>query len=291
MHRGKGSSRDTMKYLSLFSGIGGFELGIGEKGTCVGYSEIDKYARQIYEKHFPTHKWLGDIKGTKPTSPTAGTRTSFQTLTYWLAAFRARLFQSPESEAVSTTLAELSSLRSLESLKLSSLAFFCLRTSKGYSLTTKGELSEQSSIRLMSWGMTSNGRCLTARISESPRIGKRVFIVGNLRGTPRPQVFPISGNDNQDFQTGEVREIYEPFPQTHRLSDAFRIRGTDGYSATLKGEGGGMGAKTGLYTEVSWLLIGTTTQKSGIEKELPTARLARKDWAKFSRAANTRRRE
>lgn len=31
------------------------------------------------------------------------------------------------------------------------------------------------------------------------------------------------------------------------LSDAFRIRGTDGNSATLKGLGGGMGAKTGLY--------------------------------------------
>lgn len=104
-----------MKYLSLFSGIGGFELGIqqayvetinrktdgrgeeyetnddeewqrleseaGEsispKGrrqsehphsesnerepSCVGFSEIDKYAVQIYQKHFPEHKNYGDI--------------------------------------------------------------------------------------------------------------------------------------------------------------------------------------------------------------------------------------
>jgi DNA (cytosine-5)-methyltransferase 1 len=76
-----------MKYLSLFSGIGGFELGIqqayelskmgieskdstdsaskssqhGERPLCIGYSEIDKYAIQIYQKHFPSHKNNGDI--------------------------------------------------------------------------------------------------------------------------------------------------------------------------------------------------------------------------------------
>ena len=49
-----------MKYLSLFSGIGGFELGIGDRAECIGYSEIDKYAIQIYKKHFK-HKNYGDI--------------------------------------------------------------------------------------------------------------------------------------------------------------------------------------------------------------------------------------
>lgn len=71
----------------MFSGIGGFELGIQQayednirpiqsevseesgnkhgtkdkslKWECVGYSEIDKYAIQIYEKHF-NHKNYGD---------------------------------------------------------------------------------------------------------------------------------------------------------------------------------------------------------------------------------------
>ena len=92
-----------MKYLSLFSGVGGFELGIqqayedlcnnehahiseepqqekrpqGGLGAinkhgiqlhardrtaplCIGYSEIDKYAIQVYNKHF-NHKNYGDI--------------------------------------------------------------------------------------------------------------------------------------------------------------------------------------------------------------------------------------
>lgn len=53
-----------MKYFSTFSGIGGFEIAIHSvfpNAECVGYSEIDKYAIQIYQKHFPTHKNFGDI--------------------------------------------------------------------------------------------------------------------------------------------------------------------------------------------------------------------------------------
>jgi DNA (cytosine-5)-methyltransferase 1 len=45
-----------IKVCSLFSGIGGFELGIinaiGERADFVAYSEINKYAIQIYEKQF-----------------------------------------------------------------------------------------------------------------------------------------------------------------------------------------------------------------------------------------------
>jgi DNA (cytosine-5)-methyltransferase 1 len=69
-----------MKYFSMFSGIGGFELGIQRaeakstnstdsqsgasqllrRSLCVGFSEVDKYAIQIYQKHFPNHKGFGD---------------------------------------------------------------------------------------------------------------------------------------------------------------------------------------------------------------------------------------
>jgi len=55
----------SIKYFSMFSGIGGFELGIelATKGLaeCVGYSEIDKFATQVYRKHYPNHKNYGDI--------------------------------------------------------------------------------------------------------------------------------------------------------------------------------------------------------------------------------------
>jgi DNA-cytosine methyltransferase len=53
-----------MKYISFFSGIGGFEYAIHNvipEAICVGYSEIDPYARQVYEYHFPDHPWIGDL--------------------------------------------------------------------------------------------------------------------------------------------------------------------------------------------------------------------------------------
>ena len=50
-----------MKYFSAFSGIGGFELAVPGNWECVGYSEIEPRAIQVYQKHFPKHKNYGDI--------------------------------------------------------------------------------------------------------------------------------------------------------------------------------------------------------------------------------------
>lgn len=49
----------------MFSGIGGFEKGINDtsiSSDCVGYSEIDKYAKAIYSYHYPNHKNYGNAK-------------------------------------------------------------------------------------------------------------------------------------------------------------------------------------------------------------------------------------
>lgn len=51
-------------YLSLFSGIGAFEYSMKRlypNARCVGFSEIDKDAEMVYNKHYPLHKNLGDI--------------------------------------------------------------------------------------------------------------------------------------------------------------------------------------------------------------------------------------
>lgn len=39
-----------MKFLDLFAGIGGFRLGMEAAGhTCVGFCEIDPFARKSYK--------------------------------------------------------------------------------------------------------------------------------------------------------------------------------------------------------------------------------------------------
>jgi len=43
-----------MRFVSLFAGVGGFDLGFEHAGmTCVGQVEIDKKARAVLEKHWP----------------------------------------------------------------------------------------------------------------------------------------------------------------------------------------------------------------------------------------------
>ncbi len=52
-------------YIDLFSGIGGFALGLKQAGMVFEehwFSEIDKNAISIYKNHFPEAKELGDVR-------------------------------------------------------------------------------------------------------------------------------------------------------------------------------------------------------------------------------------
>lgn len=54
--------RPPLRVLSLFSGIGGLDLGLERAGMqIVAHSEIDEYASRVLAKHWP-HVWnLGDV--------------------------------------------------------------------------------------------------------------------------------------------------------------------------------------------------------------------------------------
>ena len=46
-----------MKFISLFAGIGGFDLALERNGhECVFANEWDKYAAQIYDKNFKRNR-------------------------------------------------------------------------------------------------------------------------------------------------------------------------------------------------------------------------------------------
>ena len=52
-----------MTYGSLFSGIGGIDLGLDRAGfTCCWQCEIEPYAIKVLEKHWPGVKRHGDIR-------------------------------------------------------------------------------------------------------------------------------------------------------------------------------------------------------------------------------------
>ena len=55
-----------LRYLSLFSGIGGFDLGFDRAGmVCAGQVEIDDYCRRVLAKHWPDVKRMADIREVK----------------------------------------------------------------------------------------------------------------------------------------------------------------------------------------------------------------------------------
>jgi DNA (cytosine-5)-methyltransferase 1 len=55
-----------MRFVSLFAGVGGFDLGLERSGhTCVGQVEIDKHARLVLDKHWPNVPKHDDVRTAK----------------------------------------------------------------------------------------------------------------------------------------------------------------------------------------------------------------------------------
>lgn len=56
-----------MKFLSLFSGVGGFDCGLELSGMkCVGQVEIDKFCNKILDRRFPNVKRWPDVREFSP---------------------------------------------------------------------------------------------------------------------------------------------------------------------------------------------------------------------------------
>ena len=186
----KAASKKPIKYLSLFSGIGGFELGL-----LRGLKKKTKLSASDIQKSIDTQK-----KSTKDTShiPTLemsgiSTPKSSPISTSCVQDFLARHFQSPESEKASAIVEVRYFLKSQGSLNKNGHAFYCLKTSKGFYLTTKAIRSLQSLPRLMNWGMIVNGKLLTQKITESHKTGNEYSLSDILEDRPDPKYFLSEG--------------------------------------------------------------------------------------------------
>jgi len=177
----------VLKYFSTFSGIGGFELGIGPHGQCVGYSEIDKYACTIYKNHFPNHKNYGDI-----TKIDAKTLPDFDLL---LGGFPCQSFsiagkRGGFSDTRGTMFFELARI-----IKEKLPRLFMFENVKGLLSHDQGKTFTTIITTLDELGYDCQWQVLNSKNHGVPQNRERVFIVGHSRGTRRPEVFPLLGDD------------------------------------------------------------------------------------------------
>lgn len=199
-----------------------------ERPLCVGFSEIDRYAIETYSKHFPEHKNYGDI-----TKIDEGTLPDFDLLVggfpcqSFSIAGRRRGFEDTRG----TLFFDIARIVRKKQPRL-----LFLENVKGLLSHDEGRTFAIIIATLDELGYDCQWQVLNSKNFGVPQNRERVFIVGHLRGTPRPEVFPIGGSNS-----GHLQEI------TQGVSDAQRIYDPAGLAKSQKALGGGMGAKTGLY--------------------------------------------
>ena len=181
-----------MKYLSTFSGIGGFELGIKKKGECIGYSEINKYAIQIYAKHFPNHKAYGNI-----TNISTDTLPDFDLLCggFPCQSFSIAGKRGGFDDTRGTLFFELVRIARAKRPR-----YLFFENVKGL-LSHDGGRTFDTIIRTIDeLGYDCQWQVLNSKNFGVPQNRERVFIIGHLRGTPRPKVFPITESNDSSIK-------------------------------------------------------------------------------------------
>ena len=129
-----------------------------------------------------------------------------------LAGFLVSLFQRLESAEGLPTPEDISFLRSPASSDIRDLTYCYLRTSRGFSITSEGLRLLSSSVPFKSWGMISNGKCLTAKITECPRTENACSLSDILEENPDPKYFPSATTVHRCLRTRyglEVDAIYK----------------------------------------------------------------------------------
>ena len=152
----------AIKYLDMFAGIGGFRSGLEKIGgsECIGYCEIDKYAKQSYEAMYDTkgELYFNDARKINPKElPDIDLITGGFPCQSFSIAGRRKGFEDTRG----TLFFEIARIAFAKEPK-----YLFLENVPGLLSHDKAEHLKQSSVRWTNWGMMSLGRCLTAKISE-----------------------------------------------------------------------------------------------------------------------------
>jgi len=181
-----------IEYFSMFSGIGGFELGIRKAHPdwkCVGYSEIDKYAIQTYKRHFPDHKNWGNARDLIPEE-----LPDFDLLCggFPCQSFSIAGKRKGFSDTRGTLFFDIARIAAVKRPKM-----LLLENVKGLLNHDKGSTFAKILETLWELGYDVEWCVLNSKNFGVPQNRERVFIIGHLGGFSRGKVFPIRETSQQ----------------------------------------------------------------------------------------------
>lgn len=182
----------TLKYLSLCSGVGGFEYGMehaalkaGVQFECVGFSEIDKHAIATYKEHYPDHRNLGDLTAIDP--------AALPDFDYLVAGFPCQPFSQAGhrigfEDTRGTIFFDIARI-----LEAKRPRHFVLENVKGLLSHDGGRTFATIISTLAGMGFDLEWQVLNSKNFGVPQNRERVYIVGHYGGIRGLPVFPFTG--------------------------------------------------------------------------------------------------
>ena len=249
-----------MNFLDLFAGIGGFRLGMEAAGhKCIGYCEIDKFARASYEA---IHNTKGEIVLYDIRTVSDKAIQSIGHVDVICGGFPCQAFSvAGKREGFADTRGTLFfEISRFASILKPRILFF--ENVKGLLNHDKGRTFETIIKTLDELGYDVEWQVLNSKNFGVPQNRERVFIIGHLRGTGGRKVFPIRGeseNTNCVRQIGNLIQTNSFGGNPHRG----RVYSSDGISPCLNCMGGG-------GREPKILQIGRGFNKGGVHNIAPT---------------------
>ena len=219
------SKRDELRDDEKVLFVEGYKSNIGrrEQPICIGYSEIDKYSIQTYEKNFKGHKNYGDATKIKPEE-----LPDFDML---CGGFPCQAFSiAGKRKGFEDTRGTLFfDIERILRVKRPKIVF--LENVKGLLSHEKGETFRVIISRLEALGYNTQWMVLNSKFFGVPQNRERVFIIGSLRGTSRPEILPFrESNCKDEIVIKRIAHMngYRRYNQTYDVSGGCEALDTSG---------------------------------------------------------------
>ena len=192
-----------MKFLDLFAGIGGFRLGMESAGhECIGFCEIDKFARASYKA---IHDTKGEIELHDITRVTDESIRGIGRVDIICGGFPCQAFSIAGNrrgfeDTRGTLFFEIARFASIIRPQ-----YLFLENVKGLLNHENGITFETIISTLDELGYDVEWQVLNSKNFGVPQNRERVFIIGHLRGECTRRVFPLSKSGQQ---VASIKEQY-----------------------------------------------------------------------------------